>query len=66
MHYRQMKRVLEFADEDLELVEQACNELADRARREAELARGTPVERVHNYAERRFLGIAKRLKVAQG
>ena len=61
-----MKRLIEFADEDLELVEQACNELADRAHLEAELAKGTPVERVHNYAEWRFLGIAQRLKVAQG
>jgi hypothetical protein len=56
---------IEFAGEDLELVEQACRELAERARRDAELDKGTPVEPVHKYAHRRFLGMAERLKVAR-
>ena len=66
LHYRVMQNVtIEFAGEDLELVEQACRELAERARREAEVVKGTPVEPAHNYAQRRFLGMAERLKVAR-
>jgi hypothetical protein len=56
---------IEFAGEDLELVEQACRELAERARRDAEVVKGTSVEPAHKYAQRRFLGMAERLKVAR-
>jgi hypothetical protein len=59
------KVTIEFAGEDLELVEQACRELAERARRGAEVDKGTSVEPVHKYAQRRFLGMAERLKVAR-
>jgi ribosomal protein S10 len=55
-----------FEGEDLELVEQACRELAERARRDAEAVKGTSVEPVHKSAEARFLGMAERLKVARG
>jgi hypothetical protein len=54
-----------FEGEDLELVEQACRELAERARRNAEAVKGTSVERVHKSAQARFLGMAERLKVAR-
>jgi cell division GTPase FtsZ len=65
-HYRAMQNVtIEFAGEDLELVEQACRELAERARRDAEVVKGTSVEPAHQYAQRRFLGMAERLKVAR-
>jgi hypothetical protein len=56
---------IEFAGEDLELVEQACRELAERARREADVVKGTPVEPANKYAQRRFLGMAERLRVAR-
>lgn len=66
LHYRVMQNVtIEFAGEDLELVEQACRELAERARRDAEVVKGTSVEPAHKYAQRRFLGMAERLKVAR-
>jgi hypothetical protein len=56
---------IEFAGEDLELIEQACRELAERASRDAEVLKGTSVEPLHKYAQRKFLGMAERLKVAQ-
>jgi len=63
---RAMQNVtIEFAGEDLELVEQACRELAERARRDAEVLKGSSVEPIHKYAQRRFLGMAERLKVAR-
>ena len=67
MHYASMERVtIAFEGEDLELVEQACRELAERARREAEAVKGTPVEPIHKNAQARFLGMAERLKIARG
>jgi hypothetical protein len=67
LHYGVMQRVtIAFEGEDLELVEQACRELADRARRDAEAVKGTSVEPVHKSAQARFLGMAERLKVARG
>lgn len=66
LHYRVMQRVtIAFEGEDLELVEQACRELAERARQDAEAVKGTPVEPVHKNAEARFLGMAERLKIAR-
>ena len=63
---RVVQRVtIAFEGEDLELVEQACRELAERARRNAEAVKGTSVERVHKSAQARFLGMAERLKVAR-
>lgn len=65
--YGVVQRVtIAFEGEDLELVEQACRELAERARREAEAVKGTSVEPVHKSAQARFLGMAERLKVARG
>jgi hypothetical protein len=54
-----------FEGEDLELVEQACRELAERARLDAEAVKGTSVEPMHKSAEERFLGMAERLKTAR-
>jgi hypothetical protein len=62
-----MQRVtIAFEGEDLELVEQACRELAERARRDAEAGKGTPVEPIYKSAQARFLGMAERLKIARG
>jgi dihydroneopterin aldolase len=67
LHYRVVQRVtIAFEGEDLELVEQACRELAERARREAEAVKGTSIEPIHNSTEARFLGMAERLKIARG
>ena len=67
LHYYEMQRVtIAFEGEDLELVEQACRELAERARRKAEAVKGTSVEPIHKSAQARFLGMAERLKVARG
>jgi hypothetical protein len=41
-------------------------ERAERARREAEAVKGTPVEPVHKNVQARFLGMAERLKIARG
>jgi hypothetical protein len=61
-----MTRVtIAFEGEDLELVEQACRALAERASRDAESARGSVFEQIHKSAQRRFLGMAERLKVAR-
>jgi ribosomal protein S10 len=66
LHYRLMQRVtIAFEGEDLELVEQACRELAERARREAEAGKGTSAEPIHKSAHERFLGMAERLKIAR-
>ena len=54
-----------FEGADLELVEQACRALADRARRDAESAKGSAFEQIHQGTQRRFLGMAERLKVAR-
>jgi hypothetical protein len=67
LHDRLVQRVtIAFEGEDLELVEQACRELAERARREAEAGKGTSVEPVQKSAEAKFLGMAERLKTARG
>jgi hypothetical protein len=67
LHYRAVQRVtIAFEGEDLELVEQACRELAERARRDAESVKGTSGEPIHKTAEARFLGMAERLKTARG
>jgi hypothetical protein len=67
LHYGGMQRVtIAFEGEDLELVEQACRELAERARRDAEEVKGTAVEPVHKSVQARFLGMAERLRVARG
>jgi len=66
-HYGRVQRVtIAFEGEDLELVEQACRELAERARRDAEAVKGTSVEPIHKSTQARFLGMAERLKVARG
>ena len=65
LHYRAVQRItIAFEGEDLELVEQACRELAERARRDADALKGTSVERIHESAQARFLGMAERLKIA--
>jgi len=67
LHDRVVQRVtIAFEGEDLELVEQACRELAERARREAEALKGTSGEPVQKNAQARFLGMAERLKTARG
>ena len=66
LHYRDVKRVtIAFEGEDLELVEGACRELAERARRDAEAVKGTSVEPIHKSTQARFLGMAARLKIAR-
>lgn len=63
LHYHLVQRVtIAFEGEDLELVEQACRELA---RCDAESVKGTSVEPIHKSAEARFLGMAERLKIAR-
>jgi hypothetical protein len=65
LHDRMMRRVtIAFEGEDLELVEQACRALAERARRDAESAKGSAFEQIHQGTERRFVRMAERLKVA--
>ena len=54
-----------FDGADLELVERACRALAECARRDAESAKGSSLELIHQGAQRRFLGMAERLKVAR-
>jgi ribosomal protein S10 len=66
LHYDAVQRVtIAFEGQDLELVEQACRQLAERARRDAEAVRGTSVEPIHKNAQQRFLGMAERLKIAR-
>jgi hypothetical protein len=61
-----MRRVtITFEGADLELVERACRALAERARRDAESVKGGAFEQIHQGAQRRFLGMAERLKVAR-
>ena len=61
-----MTRVtIAFEGDDLELVEQACRALAERASRDAASAKGSVFEQIHKSAQRRFLGMAERLKVAR-
>jgi hypothetical protein len=54
-----------FEDQDLALVEQACRALAERARRDADSAKGGVYEQIHKGAQKRFLRMAERLKVAR-
>ena len=54
-----------FEGDDLELVERACRALAERARHDAESVKGSEFEQIHQGTQRRFLGIAERLKVAR-
>jgi len=54
-----------FEGDDLELVEQACRALAERAGRDAESVKGSPFEQIHKATQSRFLGMAERLKVAR-
>ncbi len=62
-----MQRVtIAFEGEDLALVEEACRELAERARCDAEAVKGTSVEPTHKSREAQFLGMAERLKIARG
>jgi len=61
-----MTRVtIAFEGDDLELVERACRALAECARRDAESVKGSAFEQVHQGTQRRFLGMAERLKVAR-
>jgi|KBSMisStandDraft_5_1062788.scaffolds.fasta_scaffold54998_4 hypothetical protein len=65
-HYREVKRVtISFEGADLEFVERACRALAERARREAESAKGSTFEQIHQGTQRRFLGMAERLTAAR-
>jgi len=54
-----------FEGEDVELVEQACRALAERAGRDAESVKGSAFEQIHKGTQKRFLGMAERLKVAR-
>ena len=54
-----------FEAEDLELVERACRNLAEMARRDAEGCRGNSVERIHRKTQARWLRMADRIKVAR-
>jgi hypothetical protein len=61
-----MSRVtIAFDGNDIEQVEQACRELAERAHRDAESAKGRPLEQIHQGMQSRFLRLAERLKVAR-
>ena len=51
--------------DELELFERAARALADRARREAENAKGASIEQMHRRSEVRFVRFADRLKAAQ-
>ena len=66
-HYRGLMRMtIEFAGDDLELVERACRALAERARQDAEAVPGTPVEYIHKTTQSRFLRMAERIRIARG
>jgi hypothetical protein len=61
-----MARVtIAFEGDDLELVERACRALAETAGRDAESVKGSSFEQIHQLTQRRFLGMAERLKVAR-
>ena len=65
-YYCDVTRVtIAFEGADLELVERACRALAECARRDAESAKGSAFEQIHQGTQRRFLGMAERLKVAR-
>jgi hypothetical protein len=49
-------------NEELELFERAARALAERARRDAEGAKGTSVERIHGRTQAGFLRMAERIK----
>jgi hypothetical protein len=66
LHYCEVTRMtIEFAGDDLELVERACRALAERARHDAEAVPGTPVEYIHKTTQSRFLRMAERIKIAR-
>ena len=52
-------------DKELELVERACRSLAEIARRDAEAAKATTVERIHLEARAELLRIAERISAAR-
>jgi hypothetical protein len=64
-HGDAMRVTLAFEREDLELLEQACRELAEHARRDAEAVKGTSVESVHTGRHARVLGMAELLETAR-
>jgi hypothetical protein len=57
---------LTFEEQELELVERTFRVIAERARRDAERAKGTTVERLHREAREKCLRIAERIKAARG
>jgi hypothetical protein len=56
---------IEFEGRELEIVERACRSLAERARRDAEGAKGTSVEKIHKETQAHFLRVAERIKAAR-
>jgi len=65
-HHGELTRVtIALEGEDLELLEQACREFAEHARRDAEALKGTSVESFHKRRQARSLGMAELLETAR-
>ena len=56
---------MEFEGNELEILERACRNLAEMARRDAEGCRGNSVEQIHRKTQARWLRMADRIKVAR-
>jgi hypothetical protein len=65
-HYRKVPRMtITFESDELEIVERACRNLAEMARRDAEGCKGNSVEQIHRRTQARWLRMAERIKVAR-
>jgi hypothetical protein len=66
MHYREVLRMtIEFEGRELEILERACRNLAEMARRDAEGCNGNSVEQVHRNTQAHFLRMADRIRRAR-
>jgi hypothetical protein len=56
---------IDFEGNDLELIERACRNLAEMARRDAEGCKGNSVEQIHKRTQARWLRMAEKIRAAR-